>query len=484
MLKPEYLRPENENALYNAGLLILQSSNRREEARALKFFEAAIEFNPMRDGTNFNIALIRDNMGDYAEAINYYERTIKVSKNTQIVSAAYTNLVGLYIRLEMLDEAAKACQRAIETNPKDASAWSNLGVIMRQEQNEDLSKTCFEHALQVSDGIDVVALSNLGSIFQRDGDLDKAEEYFKKVCNLDPSDDSSLYSLACVMRDKGRMPTAILLLQECINLNPNHSQAPFLLDALLGATPKIAPPNYVADLFDHYARSGYENHMVSTLQYKVPSLLNDAVLKAVKLMPENADLASRLCQGRVVDLGVGTGLCSKQLKSSGLCGDATFTGCDLSQSMVSAALQKEIRGVPLFREVAVGDCCAYLSTLDSDSVDLIVAGDVMVYIGDVGNIFTQVKRVLNKSSVDSRGLFAFTVEARKQGEVLEKIDNADLNINEDYVLHKDMRYAHSKAYLHRVAEASGMKVLVCDEELLRLQDARPVRGYVVVCSVD
>ena len=44
MLKPEYVRSENENALYNAGLLILQSTNRIEESKALAFFEAAIQF--------------------------------------------------------------------------------------------------------------------------------------------------------------------------------------------------------------------------------------------------------------------------------------------------------------------------------------------------------------------------------------------------------------------------------------------------------
>ena len=481
MLQPEYKRAENENALYNAGLLILQSTNRREEQRALKFFEAALEFNPMRDGTNFNIALIKDNAGEYAEAIDFYERTIRVSKNPQILTAAYNNLVGLFMRLGMLEEAAKACNAAIELNPKDDNAWSNLGIIMREEQKDDLSRTCFEHALEVSEGTNVVALNNLGTLYQKEGDIDRAEEYFKKACTLDPRDESSLYSLACLLKDKGKTRSAILLLEELINLNPNHSQAPFLLDSLIGATPKIAPSNYIADLFDHYSRNGYEQHMLEVLRYQVPSLIADAISRGIQSLPACQSVLDRLYRGNVVDLGVGTGLCSREIVARGLCGAANFTGCDLSSSMVVQAQELvNIEGKPLFTSVIVADCASYLTTVESDSCDLVVAGDVIVYIGDVAELFSQVSRVLKKGN--NAGLFAFTVEAREDSGPMENIDNDNLNINEDYVLHKDLRYAHRKEYVNRALETNGMRILDCERAVLRYQDNVPVYGYLYLVA--
>ena len=480
MLQPEYKRPENENALYNAGLLILQSSNRRDEERALRFFEAALEFNPMRDGTNFNIALIKDNMGEYADAINFYERTIRVSKNPQILSAAYNNLVGLLMRLGMLDEAAKACNSAIEINPKDDNAWSNLGIIMREEQKEDLSRTCFEHALEVSGGVNVIALNNLGAIYQKEGYIEQAEQYFKKACTLDPSDESSLYSLVCILKDQGKLRSAILLLEELVNLNPNHSQAPFLLDSLIGATPKIAPANYIADLFDHYSRNGYEYHMLEVLQYRVPSLITDAIKRGVQSLSTPQKVLERLDRGNVIDLGVGTGLCSKEIVSAGLCKEANFTGCDLSSSMVVTAQELSIEGRQLFSNVVVADCVSYLSTIESESIDLALAGDVVVYIGDISELFSEISRVLRKGS--DMGLFAFTVEARESNYPQQMIENENLNINEDYVLHKDLRYAHRKEYIDRALGAKELKVLLCKRAIIRYQDSTPVIGYVYLVA--
>ena len=480
MLQPEYKRAENENALYNAGLLILQSTNRREEQRALKFFEAALEFNPMRDGTNFNIALIKDNMGEYADAIDFYERTIRVSKNPQILTAAYNNLVGLFMRLGMLEEAAKACNAAIELNPSDDNAWSNLGIIMREEQKEDLSRTCFEHALEVSQGTNVVALNNLGTLYQREGDIDRAEQYFKKACTLDPRDESSLYSLACLLKDKGKSRSAILLLEELINLNPNHSQAPFLLDSLIGATPRSAPSNYIADLFDHYSRNGYEQHMLEVLRYQVPSLIADAITQGIQSLPAHQDVLDRLNCGSVIDLGVGTGLCSKEIVNRGMCVTANFTGCDLSSSMAVQAQELLVGDKPLFSNVIVADCASYLTTVESDFCDLVVAGDVIVYIGDIAELFSQVSRVLRKGN--AAGLFAFTVEAREDNSPQENFDNENLNVNEDYVLHKDLRYAHRKEYVNRVLDTNGMKILYCERAVLRYQDNLPVYGYVYLAA--
>lgn len=457
MLRPEFLREENENALFNAGLLVLQCTNRRSEKHALRFFEGAHSLNPLRDGTCFNIALIKDNLGDTADAIDFYERTIKLTRNSQISVASYNNLIGLLMRMRLLEDAAAVCTRAIEAHPKDGNAWTSLGVLMRDEGREELSVQCFEHALLLADGVNAVALNNLGALALKRGDAVAAEQLFSRACGADPFDDSSLYSLACIFRDKGRIHEAVMMLEECVKLNPSHSQAPFLLAAITSVSPPQAPANYISDLFDHYCAS-YENHMLTTLRYEVPTLLCSSISKAVQALPFKAEVAARLSSGVVVDLGVGTGLCTRQLKSSGICQDASFIGCDLSEVMVADAWKQG-----LYSELAVADCAAFLGTLEKDSSDLVVAGDVLVYIGDVGHLFVEVCRVIADT-----GLFAFTVEALEG------------DSSQNYVLHKDLRYAHSLAYIERCAASASLKVLCVDEVVLRSQDDSSVKGFSVV----
>jgi predicted TPR repeat methyltransferase len=466
MLKPEFKRMENENALFNAGLLILQSSNRVNELQALKFFELAFDLNPLRDGTNFNIALIRDNQGDHADAINYYERTIQLTRNTQLSAAAYNNLIGLYMRIGLLEEAAQTCNKAIEKNPKDANAWTSLGVIMRDEGKPELARDCFDHAINLSEGTNAVALNNMGDISLKLGDIDAAESYFKKACEMDPLDESSLYSLACILRDKGNYRVAAVLLEECIDLNPAHSQAPFMLAAITGATPDQAPSDYVSALFDHYCSSGYESHMVDTLQYSVPRIIRDAVQRAIEQSPLSESIASSISGGSVVDLGAGTGLCSRELKVSGICESSVFTGCDLSASMVAEAAK-----IGLYTDLAVADCVSYLSTLKSSSCNLVVAGDVLVYIGDLRALFDEIGRVLNDS-----GMFVATIES------IEDVVDAGIDKTRDYVLHKELRYAHSLSYIRSLAAGVGLRVALEEKVGLRVQDSVKVLGYALVFS--
>jgi predicted TPR repeat methyltransferase len=95
--------------------------------------------------------------------------------------------------------------------------------------------------------------------------------------------------------------------------------------------------------------------------------------------------------------------------------------------------------------------------------DLIIAADVLVYIGNLAPLFTQIARVLA-----SGGLFAFTAESH----------NGD-----GYVIGGETRYAHSREYIEATACEVGPSMLLLNLASTRRNKRAAVPGFIGVISV-
>jgi predicted TPR repeat methyltransferase len=89
--------------------------------------------------------------------------------------------------------------------------------------------------------------------------------------------------------------------------------------------------------------------------------------------------------------------------------------------------------------------------------DLLIAADTLVYLGDLGDIFSGAARHLRKD-----GFFLFTVE-RGEGDGFE--------------LGPKRRYRHGAAYLRRLAERHGFDVAGLVECTPRQEAGQPVAGF-------
>ena len=217
-------------------------------------------------------------------------------------------------------------------------------------------------------------------------------------------------------------------------------------DDVLGAGPRLArlgggaealPTAYVRALFEGYAPR-FEAHLVGDLAYRGPALLRDAVRAA----RPGARFAAAL------DLGCGTGLMGAAIRSHA----SRLAGADLSAAMIERA---RARGV--YDHLVVADLGAFLAGEPEGSADLVLAADVLVYLGDLAPLVAGVARVLAPG-----GLFAFTVQARR---------------GDGYALGADLRFAHSDAYLHERAGAAGFRLRL-SEAWARREHGAPVPGRV------
>ncbi|MDB5641557.1 MAG: SAM-dependent methyltransferase [Hyphomicrobiales bacterium] len=278
-----------------------------------------------------------------------------------------------------------------------------------------------------------------------EGDHAAAADLCEQALELAPEWAPAWFALGEARAALGEAPAAEAAFTRALACDPADSQGAGLrLARLHGESPARPPDAYVRDLFDQYA-ARFEEHLVRDLAYRAPEILRDAIERAC----QGATRAMRF--DVALDLGCGTGLMAREMGRA--C--AKIDGVDLAPAMAARA-----RATGLYGDVEAGDMHAFVAARPAESVDLVLAADVFVYCGDLASIFAEARRVLS-----SGGLFAFTLQRAETG---------------DYTLGEDMRYAHSRAYLARLAADAGFETLVCDDVSVRQDRGVDVPGLALV----
>jgi predicted TPR repeat methyltransferase len=133
-----------------------------------------------------------------------------------------------------------------------------------------------------------------------------------------------------------------------------------------------------------------------------------------------------------------------------------MTGVDLSPEMIELARARNI-----YDRLEVGEITEWLNRT-SESFDLIVSCDCLIYFGDLGEI---VRAAANR--LKPAGVFALTMEHGEQF---------------PFSLTDTGRYAHHRDHVREVAAAAGLAVASLDEGFLRMEYGVPVTGLFAVLT--
>jgi predicted TPR repeat methyltransferase len=196
-------------------------------------------------------------------------------------------------------------------------------------------------------------------------------------------------------------------------------------------------------LFDRYADT-FDEHLREQLQYTLPEKITDAIAAVRPSQPID-----------ILDLGCGTGLCGPLLRpwARHLC------GIDLSPAMIE---QARARGV--YDALEACDLVVALRRAER-SFDLLVAADVLLYVGDLSPVFEAAAKCLRPG-----GLFAYSVESGAGDRY--------------YLQEKSKRFAHSRPYLQKLAAMYGFVEESFESVTARLDAGQPVPAYLAVVRLD
>src|SRR5207249_4970240 len=132
----------------------------------------------------------------------------------------------------------------------------------------------------------------------------------------------------------------------------------------------------------------------------------------------------------------------------------SMVGVDLSGRMLEQAAGREI-----YQSLEQGDLLSSLRA-HRQGVDLILAADVFVYVGELSGIVAAVMDALRPG-----GLFAFSVETHE---------------GESFILRPSRRYAYSRPYIEKLAADAGLAVIVADPASQRREGEEDVPGAIYV----
>lgn len=154
-------------------------------------------------------------------------------------------------------------------------------------------------------------------------------------------------------------------------------------------------------------------------------------------------------EGRLLDLGCGTGLAGEQFHT--LC--QSMDGVDISDKMIAVARLKNH-----YENLYRAEIITFLGQRPPGIYTLAVCADVLPYVGDLNQLFQAVAKVMT-----AEGHFLFSVEH----------DDAD---NNRPALQQSGRFAHSRRYISITAGRAGWKIIGEKRCELRLECEDWVNG--------
>lgn len=216
---------------------------------------------------------------------------------------------------------------------------------------------------------------------------------------------------------------------------------------------------YIRRLFDALAPN-FERKLVQGLEYSAPWKLRDLVVDFLV----NTDLRWPC---HVVDLGCGSGLCAKAFAETPCCGreascGSRWIGVDLSPKMLELA-----SSLNLYDSLNCEDVVCALESMSADrSVDMVIAADTFIYVGDLVDVFRATSQTLIH-----KGIFVFSTEELSE------------DCAQELKLLKSARFAHSHRYICELSSRFGFIIQRHCSGILRKEQGEIITGHFYVLQL-
>lgn len=403
-----------------------------DTAAAVSWFTRAHELAPAELVIVYQLGLANYSLGNTRLAIDAFHKTI--SLDAEHWEAAY-NLGTAYFSTGRLDDAIEAYHMAARLNPQDADIHFNLGLTYKKAGKLEEAMQSYLCALEIAPD-DAEVHYNLAMVYKGLDCKDEAITAFEIAIALNPDFGPAHGNLGVLYLDRDRVDEAIACYERLIELNHNVTSARHILAALTGRTTDAAPSSYVKDLFDSFS-GHFDERLVLDLEYRTPWELKDLLLAR---QGEGATF------DRLLDLGCGTGLVGQVFSEI----TRSMTGIDLSPKMIEKAREKEI-----YDHLAVDDVVGFLES-DPTTYDLIVASDVLIYVGEMESIVSLLPKRLTAN-----------------GRILISTEHLD---GKGYTLRPSGRYAHAPSYIEAIAGENGLEILETRRTNIRKEKGQWIIG--------
>lgn len=428
---------------------------------ALDHLKTAVRLDPSNAKYRHTLGKAYESAEHWQQALGQYERAVEKDPFVTLYQMAQVKPLMRLRRLGRVVEVRVSV--AVGSNP----IWALAQVMQR---NPWRYEPCLTFTAGYLEYVYLLKLSRCTTSLPM--------QVCRSVLALEPAHPRANFKCGGALRQLRREPEALVHYRRHLSHFPDDEQAQFWISVLSGEAVAHAPAAHVAALFDYYAPR-FEEHLVTSLQYCTPAALLDVLEQATeepaarrKVARNGGNAAPQQDWGCCVDLGCGTGLMGPLLRER----VTTLHGVDLSSKMIDKAREKAC-----YDQLFVEDVVDFLAEQQSrgQRYDLLVAADVLVYIGDLEPLLAAAHVVGEAGS-----LFAFSTESATDEDNLAASSEDGDSTRVGYRCNATGRFRHDAAYVKLVAQAQGWSELTHTQARIRCNGGAAVMGDLFVFAHD
>lgn len=152
-------------------------------------------------------------------ARDWFLRAIVIERQAR----TFTLLGSVYVALGDLTKARDSFEETIRVNPRFEEALYNLAVLDEKRDPEE-AMALFEKAIEIDPDY-LLAHQRLGIMYQRDGDLVRADYHFRRSLEVDPTDYWSNVYLGNLLGVQNRDDEAEEMYRRAATLQPQSASS-------------------------------------------------------------------------------------------------------------------------------------------------------------------------------------------------------------------------------------------------------------------
>ena len=361
----------------------IEKHNNQQYEDARRLYKKILSTKPKHLDANYLLGTLYSECGDFENAKQLLTRASQIAPNSPLVQI---NLGNVHRKLKNPLLAVKCFTRAIQLQSNLFQAHLGLGsALMDLDLDLDKAAVCFQKALDLAPRVPEI-YHQQGMLSVKFGNFIEALRLLKLAYNGNPNIPDINLDIGFIYLRDGDNEKAAQYFQEACLVSPNNIRGAFFFEIANGRTPNDdLMRKYSVFDFDGYADT-FEKNLVEKLKYSLPFR---APVTLENICGSNFQFDS------IVDLGCGTGLAGQALRKHA----NHLTGIDFSERMIEEAVKKNC-----FDQLYCGDIVTTLNELEGQ-YDLFLATDVFIYIGHIDELMAAVV-----SRATPGALFLFSTE--------------------------------------------------------------------------
>ena len=416
-MSPDYLTAQTN----------LANSYRTDDInRATDMLENIIKEHPDDVLALYDMGWLKYNQSDYQSALSYVGRALKEPSPAD--SIYY--LQGLcFLAQNKTSDAQKSFTEAVNINSHNYDAMLCLADILSRSGQYQQAENFYKILLEANISNYLIP-TNYGEMLYRQNRLLEALEQYHKAVILNPKSPDISNNLGSILKDMGDYDKALELFFNALALAEDHQAASINIWetlVLIDATDKEKALQIAKNWQKSYPNSPFAKQAVSIFEGEniennqiFTEQLFDGFADSYEMVMQNLDYSAPMAvrrvagplEGRIVDLGCGSGLVGMVIKSP----ENYIIGVDLSAQMLSKAASKKV-----YSELVKSDIFDFLSY--RSDFKTIIAADVFGYIPDIEKLLFLCK---GKNII-------FTIETLKGDKTKQIQSNGRLQHNPDHI---------------------------------------------------